>query len=55
MHTSRSVGQTQPHIHRLSGEFVTQGGDVLGEVDLAYELYGCLLYTSDAADDRPRV
>ncbi|MDH3248840.1 MAG: alpha/beta fold hydrolase, partial [Acidimicrobiia bacterium] len=40
MHTSRSIGQTQTRIHRLDDAFVTQGGDVLGEVDLAYELYG---------------
>ncbi|HEY5651803.1 MAG TPA: homoserine O-acetyltransferase, partial [Acidimicrobiia bacterium] len=40
MHASRSVGQTQTHIHRLAGEFVTQSGAVLPEVDLAYELYG---------------
>ena len=40
MHTSRSVGTTQTHIHRLSADFVTQSGAVITDVDLAYELYG---------------
>lgn len=35
-----SVGQVETRFHTLAGEFVTQGGDVIPEVTLAYELYG---------------
>ena len=40
MHMSQTVGDTKTQIQRLEGSFVTQSGEVIPEVELAYELYG---------------
>lgn len=40
MQISESVGAVSTRFHRLAEPFVTQRGDVLSEVTLAYEVYG---------------
>ncbi len=40
MHTVESVGRVETRFHTLDGPFVTQSGETIPEVTLAYELYG---------------
>jgi homoserine O-acetyltransferase/O-succinyltransferase len=44
----RSVGEVSTRFHTLAAPFVTQGGDTLDQVTLAYELYGEI---NEAADN----